>query len=740
MKKTSNPYHFLDTFCYRVPVLSLTFYYELIKKELFSFEDLIEIWKNSVIKEAIYLASSDLYFEIEKTIERKDLNKFKKIKDPLLKYLIRASTRCTPFGLFSGIGEGKIGKVNTISLKPIVSYKRKTTFDTSFLSELFSYFSKVDFIASQLIYLPNTSMYKIANQYRYIEYTSVKTKRSYSVEAIESNIYIDKILSESKKGRTMNELINFLTEEGFSYDESEEFIKGLIKNQVILSELELHITGNDILSELISILKKYENVNDITTKLNALKIALKKLDSVIGNDKKKYDEIIKHIKGLKIPFDLKYLFQTDLSIESHKSELNIKHAYDLKKILPILIKIDRYAKNTKLEKFKKAFVERYGDEEILLSHVLDIESGIGYIQNKTISNTTPFLNDIIPPPKKKGTQIEDNPFFLDASQDILYKKLISVQKNNEYFLDLTDEDFKSIELDWGNLPDTLSAFFKIIRINNEDQMILKGFSNGAGKLLGRFCEGNSKIEDHVKNITRIEQSLNNNKILAEIAHLPESRTGNILKRPHLRNYEIPYIAKSTVSKSKQLLIDDLYLSVQNDTIILKSKSLGKQVIPKLTNAHNFGSKSLPIYHFLCDLEFENNRNYLGFSWPKITEHYTFLPRVTYKKIILSKAKWVLNEAFIKKISISKNEEELAIIISSLRKEYNIPEFVQLIEHDNTLLIHMKHIESLKLFVNTIKNKKKVILEEFLFTDDSPVKKDKDFFSNEYLITLYKTNN
>lgn len=60
-------------------------------------------------------------------------------------------------------------------------------------------------------------------------------------------------------------------------------------------------------------------------------------------------------------------------------------------------------------------------------------------------------------------------------------------------------------------------------------------------------------------------------ILAELVYLPESRTGNILMRPHIREYELAYMSDSDLPKDKMLYVSDLLLSVRNGKLHLRSK-------------------------------------------------------------------------------------------------------------------------------------------------------------------------
>lgn len=130
-----------------------------------------------------------------------------------------------------------------------------------------------------------------------------------------------------------------------------------------------------------------------------------------------------------------------------------------------------------------------------------------------------------------------------------------------------------------------------------------------------------KLKDLANKIVQYDKQVG--KIDAEIVHLPENRVGNILYRPILREYEIPYLANSTLEKHFQINIEDLFLTLRDNRLILFSKKLGKEVVPYLSNAHNYWTNSLPIYNFLCDLRSQDVRDNLTFSWGNIFKAINF---------------------------------------------------------------------------------------------------------------------
>lgn len=170
------------------------------------------------------------------------------------------------------------------------------------------------------------------------------------------------------------------------------------------------------------------------------------------------------------------------------------------------------------------------------------------------------------------------------------------------------------------------------------------------------------------------------------------------------------------------------VSVKYDKIILRSKRLDKEIIPCLSNAHNYSSNSLPIYHFLSELQGQNSNLIHKFDWGVLKNHYTYFPRVLYQNVILSKAKWIISDAELKTIITFDN-----FLIWKNKK--HIPKYVNIVKGDNTLLLDLEKEICFYLLKKEVKNK--ITLEEFLFTGSCIVKDEKgNDFVNQFIISFY----
>jgi hypothetical protein len=146
---------------------------------------------------------------------------------------------------------------------------------------------------------------------------------------------------------------------------------------------------------------------------------------------------------------------------------------------------------------------------------------------------------------------------------------------------------------------------------------------------------------------------------------------------------------------------------------------------------------LPIYHFLCDLQAQHAKPIYSFSWGILEKHYDFFPRVYFQDIIISKARWIITKEEIKGL-LEKSDKNSSEEFLKWRFKRNIPQYVNWINTDNTLLFDFETQIGVKLFLKSVQNKTKIILEEFLFTEKSVVQnKTGDNFCNQFILSFYK---
>ena len=729
--KPKNPFEAFDRYCIRTPGLNFEFLEGLFKVGNIEIA-LKEILKSNLLREAIYLASPVLFSQIQlwEKDNIKDTKKCDRIKYTLLKYLTRMSSRCTPFGLFAGVALGKVDTKSNIELADNNEHHRITRYDMHFLIALAQNLSQQEHIKNQLKYYPNPTLYCMGGRYRYVEYIYENKKRVHSIESVLHSKYLESILEKAKTGSLISQLTNYLVDEEFEVADSVDFICALIENQILVSELEPTITGEDYLWVLKQKLTNLTNNKGELKVLDTLTDFLKKVSLVDYPNLSVYKSIKDYVSSLKIDVEPQFLIQTDLYPKFKQNQLNQRVLKKVKLGLWVLNKISDTEKNLHLEQFKTAFNKRWEHQKVPLLNVIDIESGIGYANNQV--DATPFLDDVQLPIQKKNRNLK-----LSAFQEMLLDKVQKCLIDKEVAIELDINDLDAFDENWDNAPDTLSVMAEIVIQNKSEKVVMSAAGAHASRLLGRFAVKNNEMTSLVREIVEKEKEMNTNKILAEIVHVPESRTGNILRRPYIREHEIPCLGNSYLPLNKQLALQDILVSVDYGQINLTHGPSGKSVLPRLSNAHNYRGNSLPIYQFLCDLQYQDQYDY-AFNWGSLMNELAFLPRVVFKDIILSKARWKITSAQIKKKEQTKFDasEDLYNQIKTWKNELKIPDRVQLVEGDNTLLIDFNSSWSVKLLLENIKNKESFVLQEILEDDNPIVKSNKTTFRSEFVFAFY----
>src|SRR5262249_28748490 len=192
-------------------------------------------------------------------------------------------------------------------------------------------------------------------------------------------------------------------------------------------------------------------------------------------------------------------------------------------------------------------------------------------------------------------------------------------------------------------------------------VLLKGAAGPSGApLLGRFCHADPALHQAVLEHLQAEEARKPDAVFAEVVHLPQGRVGNILSRPVFRRHEIPFLGRSGALPEHQIPVTDLLVSVVGQRIVLRSRRLGREVVPRLTSAHNFVRGSLGVYRFLCVLQSQGLASGLGWSWVAL-DSAPFLPRVRTGRLILARARWRMGEAEIQALAKPQGAERFLAV-------------------------------------------------------------------------------
>ncbi len=727
-----------DFYLLRMPVLPYNHILKALNRANDLTNEFAEIIHQPLFQEAIFLASAELHAEMQKWLNETSTEKKEKISTTIYKYLLRMATRSTPYGLFAGCALGKIVSIPTdINLmdKTIHKTYRLDTGCYAALADEIPFLN--DDILKETIFLPNTSIYKVGETYRYYEYKIIEEKRSYFLSSFSQNKYIDKLLAGRKNGISFNNLIICLKEMDVPEEESFEYLKTLITNQILVSEYAPKLTGGNQLEELITAL---ENKQIPETDILKTLVDLKQILGSNEDNISKYSAATKVIKGFIPTIKQKDRLQVDIVFNIKNNFINTVPINEIVKQLEKLLPFNTATKSNDLERFKNAFYQKFEDREIALLEAIDNDLGVGY--GKIMGEETfytPLIDDLIMP-----TQFDDNKRKWTDYEAFILDKFVQYQQNKSGQINITDEDIamlsqQIVQENKQKVSATFAALGSIYATSQTDfdqlnfSFLLKNCgSNSAISLMSRFGSEQKEIANALHEVVEYEKEIVPDKLLAEIIHLPEGRVGNVLVRPQIFDYEIPFLGTASVNENFTITVDDLFVAVKNGQLVLRSKRLNKEILPRLTNAHNF-STGLPVYKFLCDLQFQNEGLSIDWNWG-ILDKQSFLPRVVYKNIILKRRRWLIAANKYK-----SNDTDEKIIMAQFKNDHQLPDLVLLAEGDNELLLDINNKISRSILTSKI-GKTDIVLYEYLHQAGEAFLASTDgFYDNEIIIPIKNKN-
>ncbi|MEA1875489.1 MAG: lantibiotic dehydratase family protein [Bacteroidota bacterium] len=694
-------------------------------------------WTNPLINNAIWLASPDLAAGIDDLISRK-LPFTSAVASSFLNYFTRFCTRPTPFGLFAGVVSGKINVEPELKMELLSSDKGLLScrLDMEYLLAQVQNLSGILEFRKNQIYSPSSGLYRLGNQYRFISTSISKSgNKNYRIESFDDHPLIEPLLQFCREGKKYDELISFFTEEEYSKKEAEDFINELIEMQVLVNRLEPVLTGMEYGRYLIDRLEKDGMNEEGGHHSKLLEEQIRILQSPMSPSE--YDSKRLIIQKLadqgSVPYNASKLIQGDF-MRSAKSVM-LPERISNKIILGIRIMKAMSERNhfDSLRDFKAHFARRFNSRKVPILHVLDQEFGLGLKGPlaQQDSDSSALLDDLVNygfPGKKKSNREG----AVKPTREGLYYDSSTYQILNA-------NDIRLLKINQGLWPKQMYAICSLFGDSDNPEIYIQLAAKGNPVyLMGRFgFLPDAGLESMLKTCIKDEIAENPDDIFADIIHLPENRTGNILQRPSCYPYEIPFLTQSLLPQDKQIDLNDILVSVENDKVILTHRLNGLNIIPRLSNAHNYAHGQLAVYEFLVKCGKQTGSDIYSLPEDGLTK-FGFIPGLKYGDLVFRLPQWKLNLSDLKK-NMPKEKEDRFNRLKLWVQKNKMPDQVILKEGDRHLFVNWQNQNLVECCWDIIKRKSTAHFELFPYTSGSPVEENGSSLANQIVLCFHQTN-
>ena len=662
-----------------------------------------DLLNDQFFQSAIFFASESLYTELKRcgfNYMRLD----NKVKLSLQKYFNRMCHRPTPFGMFSAFTslawnmfEDSQDCILEDAGKVYINPDFQFTADLARKIEASGEFANVK-------YFLNSAIYSVESEKRYLAqyYDSKQKKTDFFIKSFENNRILSKLFKFCGEGRTKQELISWLNTVVDDGEEVRTYIDDLVGEGILVPELCPNMSGEKYFERLIKIVAENDSGSELAREIKTYGDLLNRIRAANGPD-------IKKMAGNELYSLGKNKFKSMFYVAYERnspSSLDKKYQEFIRDGLDCLIKINFDMPVKSLSDFAVRFRNRYEDQEIPILQALDHEAGVGY---------QGAGNNLVPSELLDGIQLDlqssSVSFNWTPVHELFLSKLVGTSPGEPIIISAADLE-KIKDQNQLKIPPSFSVVFRVF---DDRVWIEQAGGCTATALLGRFTLFNEKVVEEARYIAAVEEKSNEDVIFAEISCFNDEHAANINSNAGIRKYEIPIGVHSTYNPDNIISLSDLAISVVDGQICLRSKKLNKVVIPRLSSAFNYSRSELTIFKFLCDLQYQNLKFNFNFDFRSLLPGLNYYPRVEYNKCILFPATWILG---VEEINELMNELGVDSFFK-ISKRIRLKKRFALTEGDNQLLFDKDNLQSIDFFLQVIKNKKQVVLQEVFI--DEPTK-------------------
>lgn len=601
-----------------------------------------QTWQHPEFATAVTAASPDLARQVEQLGAGHPLSDsaVRRTALAVLRYLLRARTRATPFGLFAGVTAARVGAVGV--LRTGSAHHVAARADAEHSATLVDRFEQHPVLQSHLMLL-TSALVGERDDHVVIEYRS-SGRRDLGPEHVRVRLTgpVRRALDGARTSIRWGDLTAELATDfpGIPAVTINALLAGLVRQQVLLTNLRPAMTASDPLTGL----------ND-----HAHHLPQHERAEIRGAPRPALD--------LRLDWDL-----TLPEVVAHEAAAAAR----------ALTRLAPRAALTGWTEWHARFLDRYGPRAVV--PVLDAIDALGY------------------PPGYLGATIKSSPSPLPDRDGRLIKlaQAAAVQGCVEVALDDAElEDLATTDPGHPVQPSTELA----VRIDAENVSALQrgeftlhvvGVARSAGAATGRFL--NLLPDEDRRRMSQVYARLpavHRGALVAQISAAPLSaRAQNVARAPRVTDSLIS-LGEYQSPDASLIPVTDLAVTADAKQLHLVSLSRRRPVHTLLLNAVDLGLHSHPLTRFLAEAPVALAVPCTGFLWGTTASNLPFLPALRYGRTILSPARWRLTRNQLPATSEPWAQWDAALTL--WRRDVHLPERVYLSEADQSLALDLTEV-------------------------------------------------
>lgn len=701
-------------FMVRTPFLPMQDFLALSSDEKIQEQEiLLTYMREPLFREAIALASPSLYAAM---LNRKEGDK---IPSSLLRYFLRMISRSTPFGLFSFVSFGAWGQTST-SVFDLNLVQKHVRPDMEWLSNVIDLLSSNPSLNHFFPVRKNPFLSECAGRVFLNYFKQKEENKTTQTVSIRSSFLTQTIFEFTDRPISIPELKTKILERlpDLVEDKLQEVIENLLRQQFLYFALFPSLLQESPFSEVLSHISSsasptlYRIATDIEDyqQLSA------------GQGEEQLKKLQHHMESV-VPST--HYLQVDTTYPEQNITLPDALKNELKDAVEILWKLSSLKPLfSPLHAYHEKFLEKYGTQRIIPLSELLSDHGLGI--------PPAYLNEFS---DRKMIHHPEKEKWLKWLQGQWALCLMEGRQEIDLPEKILQEILKESELK--NIPFSFDLHCEIIADNVVDidqgnylVLILSQVLEG-GATLGRFLNLLGKdATNQLQTFLREEENLEEETLFLQSSYFPKfSRQANVAICPKLRQYTIDMEGTGTYSLS------DIYVGANLDRLYLTLKEGSKELI--VTSGNRLISLHAPLpLRFMRDVSCRKNQLFYSFPWLDL-ETAPFLPRVKFKKTILTPAQWKV-DCF--QLGIAQNESLQTIEkhFQTWSQKWKIPQYFFISEGDHRILINRQHSSQMREIYSQLKKGIEVKLtEKIKQTEGQWVKSQKGTHFSEFVIPFVR---